>query len=702
MPVGRDQISRLARALLVVVLCCTACVRKDYPPNQPVVSEVDIESEHPEALEGVLEGLATTASQRFLGIWDGVVFEYSVYDSELLAKDLERIQRHLESKGYYEARVTAARVVRVDEHRVRVHIRVTLGTPVRVTAFNVLGLEQVPFEVARKAIARSDVRVGDRFDETAYARTKAQVLRVLQDSGYAFAKVDGRVTVDIPSHAAGVELEITPGPEATLGSVTVIGLHEVPEDKVRANLELARGQRYSQAELEDGRRALVRLNVFSSVRVIPELDAARGSEVPITIRVEEAKLRTVTIGTGASLDSLQLSSHATIGWEHRNYLGGLRRLSVDAKPGIVYFPTRFGNLTTPNRLLFQNELSARFRQPSTFEGRTTGFVDTNFNVYPLLYPETAADEAVVGFYELKNSTGLERAFLEHELLLVPSFNTQLELPLDYSTLTIGRTVPAEDERLLDLLITFPELVANLDLRDDPLNPHSGAFFSASVQTATPIFGGDVSDTRLRPEARFYVPISKRVTFATRFVVGLLFPRDYGDTFADPASASSTDPATQVAVSRDQQKVLFRGFFSGGANSNRGYPFRGVGPHGPVPFLSGRDCAPGSTLRECNRPLGGLSLWESSFEVRFLIFGPVGAVTFLDSSNVSRSQTLDFSGPHLSAGAGLRYHTPIGNVRFDTGYRIPGAQELNRTTPASEPQKVFGLPMALHLSLGEAF
>src|SRR5690606_832833 len=130
-----------------------------------------------------------------------------------------------------------------------------------------------------------------------------------------------------------------------------------------------------------------------------------------------------------------------------------------------------------------------------------------------------------------------------------------------------------------------------------------------------------------------------------------------------------------------------------------YPFRGVGPHGPVPFLSGRDCDPGSTARECNRPLGGLSLWEGSFEIRFPLIGPLRGVTFLDSSDVSRSLGLDFSAPHLSTGIGLRYLTPIGNVRVDAGYRIPAAQELNRSEPEGNPREVFGLPMAIHLSLG---
>jgi outer membrane translocation and assembly module TamA len=96
------------------------------------------------------------------------------------------------------------------------------------------------------------------------------------------------------------------------------------------------------------------------------------------------------------------------------------------------------------------------------------------------------------------------------------------------------------------------------------------------------------------------------------------------------------------------------------------------------------------------------LWEGPVEVRFPIVGPLGAVTFLDASDVSRNLGLDFAAPHLSAGIGLRYGTPIGNVRVDAGYRIPGAQELNRGEPEGDPRDTFGLPMAIHLSLGEAF
>ena len=55
--------------------------------------------------------------------------------------------------------------------------------------------------------------------------------------------------------------------------------------------------------------------------------------------------------------------------------------------------------------------------------------------------------------------------------------------------------------------------------------------------------------------------------------------------------------------------------------------------------------------------------------------------------------------------GLRYGTPIGPLRVDLAYRIPGLQALGESTlPASEgdPSTIFGLPIGVHLALGEAF
>jgi hypothetical protein len=67
-------------------------------------------------------------------------------------------------------------------------------------------------------------------------------------------------------------------------------------------------------------------------------------------------------------------------------------------------------------------------------------------------------------------------------------------------------------------------------------------------------------------------------------------------------------------------------------------------------------------------------------------------------------------PHLSVGPGLRYITPVGALRLDIGYRVPGAQALGQSQlPADEGGRELGtlgnvswLPVNLNVALGDAF
>jgi outer membrane protein insertion porin family/translocation and assembly module TamA len=116
-------------------------------------------------------------------------------------------------------------------------------------------------------------------------------------------------------------------------------------------------------------------------------------------------------------------------------------------------------------------------------------------------------------------------------------------------------------------------------------------------------------------------------------------------------------------------------------------------------------SPGFSAASCKVPLGGLSLWEASIELRFPILGPVSGSVFCDAGDVSPDQlSVRFNYPHLSCGPGLRYDTPIGPVRLDVGYRIPGAQ-----VPVAEAAAIdvdagtfFGVPLAFSFGIGEAF
>jgi outer membrane protein insertion porin family/translocation and assembly module TamA len=318
----------------------------------------------------------------------------------------------------------------------------------------------------------------------------------------------------------------------------------------------------------------------------------------------------------------------------------------------------------------------------------------------LLSPNLDRSAGVLGYHQLKTALGADRSF--GRVYTALSHNVQINSPFAY----IGPL-----DRDLNLVVaSYPELFSTLDLRDDRIHPRAGVYVSNDVQVAG--VGGDARDVKEQPEFRGYVPIVDDVSLAGRATVGFLFPRNYGGTIEDDARTGTPGGATRAAWIRDIQLMFLRGFFSGGSGSNRGYAMREIGPHGAVPFYnpgqtstSTTVCStdsPDRTSPSCDLPLGGFTLWEASLELRYPIAGPLSGVVFSDASDVSpRRADFRWDHPHLSVGLGFRYDTPVGPIRADAGYRVPGMQ-APATPDEGHPHDTFGIPMAISFGIGEAF
>jgi outer membrane protein insertion porin family/translocation and assembly module TamA len=109
--------------------------------------------------------------------------------------------------------------------------------------------------------------------------------------------------------------------------------------------------------------------------------------------------------------------------------------------------------------------------------------------------------------------------------------------------------------------------------------------------------------------------------------------------------------------------------------------------------------------DCRVPVGGFTRFEASAAARFRVAGPFTAALFCDAADVSADTwTLRLGHLHLSCGSGVRYETPVGPIRLDIGYRIPGLQVLGPADPGEKtPSPLFGvLPIAIAFGIGEAF
>jgi len=707
--------------LLLISACLALLGCQKIPSGADAVTAVSIRGLPKQIDDRVESGLTTKASRKFLGVVRSV-YPWETFDADALQTDVGRIERELARHGYYEARVTGVRVIRRSENEVEVEIDVEPGPRVTIGDISTEGLAVLPFDVAIHATRAIELKQGDPFDEAEYEAAKLRIANALADVGYAYVTVAGTAQVDLSSHRAAVNFRVTAGPASTFGDITIEGLEKIPEHVVRRILQLQPGATYSRAALDEARVALFRLGVFSRVDVVPVLTDVKRSAVPITVSVEEGAAHSVTAGAGAVLDVQRLAVHGRLSWVDRNFLGGLREFSAETRPGLTFFPTRIDYFYfPPTNVLPENSLTLTLRQPAFIEGRTTGIIETGYNVYPLLYPLVGGDpraERVVGYNEITVRTAAERTFLRDRMPVSLSLNWRSNFPFEYQ----GSPVP----EFYPVTVTYPELQVMYDLRDDPISPTVGVVFQTNVQVAVPLVN-DITDLRIRPEVRAYVPLDfkRKTVLAMRGTLGLLFPHEYGSSLTGPGTPDYTSPT----VYNDQHILLFRAFYSGGPSSNRGYPYQRIGPQGPIGFLipDSAACDPGAEppdpdcqpcennpySDECLRPLGGMSLWEASIEVRRQLQGPWGVVVFADASDVGAGVAeFNFAELHLSLGAGLRYASPIGPVRVDWGWRVPGLQKLDGAStglpkdvsevpPYNDPEQWFN-QWALSILIGEAF
>jgi outer membrane protein insertion porin family/translocation and assembly module TamA len=666
--------------------------------------------------EEIEERIATRETPRFLGLFPGVIYDYEVFNRFVLERDLQRIERFYQSRGYYKARARASRVFRSGS-KVRVEIVVEEGKPVLLRRVDLHGIERLPRELQLQA--RSSVidtlPLNEPFEEEQLQAAAKALASALGDAGYAKATVRKSADVNLPENVAAAGFWVEAGELCELGEVTLSGLADLPEDRVRGALSLQPGDPYSQSEIDEAKRALLDLGVFSSVEIEPQVEQAQTGpnqrpRIPILVKLEKAKLRSVHAGGGVLIDSLKSDVHLSFGWEDQSFMGGMRKLQLELVPGVVLHPTRFPTFQAPERLLPQGRFSAGFRQPGFLTGRTNLLVKGQVSAYPVLpSPDHDPESPIIGYRDYRASVGFERTLRRFYGLL--SQNLQINDPFSYY-------LPLDGD-LGRVVVSYPAFLGSFDLRDDRVHPRRGLFIQNELQVAG--VGGDAQDVKVQPEVRVYLPLTKRTTLAARGTIGLLFARNYGKTVESNALTGA--PGADVSRAdwiRDIQIMFLRGFFSGGAGSNRGYASREIGPHGNVPFYNhgqssdeddeGKvdcDAPPSSASYEaavCDLPLGGFTLWEAGLELRYPISGALSGTIFTDTSDVSpRPLSFRFNRLHLSVGAGLRYDTPVGPVRFDLGFRVPGMQAPKGAADEGVPGTFFfGAPLAASFGIGEAF
>jgi translocation and assembly module TamA len=184
-----------------------------------------------------------------------------------------------------------------------------------------------------------------------------------------------------------------------------------------------------------------------------------------------------------------------------------------------------------------------------------------------------------------------------------------------------------------------------------LDPTMGGTVNLKIAPTVQIFRPQFGYCPTNLTTTYYQPFTEdqRFVLATKFSIGSIFG----------SKLERIPPSERL--------------YAGGDNNLRGYRYQTVSP-----------------LDKDNKPIGGRSLMILSLEGRVRINETFGIVAFYEAGNVYKSSFPQLGHKQLqTVGAGLRYHTPVGPIRFDV------AVPLN-------PRKGLDSNYQIYMSIGQSF
>jgi translocation and assembly module TamA len=205
-----------------------------------------------------------------------------------------QVKSALQPYGYYDASVTGE--LQPIGKDWRVTLQVQPGEPVKVTAVDVqLDPEAVALAPIRQAKRALERLKGKPLNHGAYDAARDALGAQLTANGFLDARLlTHRVEVTRADHSAAIRLAWQAGPRYRYGRVHFNG-SQFEDGFLHRYVPFKSGDYFSQSQLLELQQALNGADYFAVVNVLPDVDAAKGGVVDITVQLAPAK-RTIYTG----------------------------------------------------------------------------------------------------------------------------------------------------------------------------------------------------------------------------------------------------------------------------------------------------------------------------------------------------------------------------------------------------------------------
>jgi len=241
--------------------------------------------------------------------------------------DIPEIVKILHAYGYYEAVVQIRIQDLMDE--IHVIVSITPGPVYTIKSFdirlysgpsdNLIVCEQV----TPSAIG---IELQKPIDAQNILKAELKLLQLLSECGYPLASIEKReIVANGETKTVSISLDVQAGELSRFGPVSFQGLTSVKPLLVQRKIRWKENEIYNSRLVEDTQNFLLDTHLFSSVLITHAEELSSDGTLPMTIEVIESKHRSVNVG--ASYQTF-FGPGVTFGWEHRNFGGMGRKLSI--------------------------------------------------------------------------------------------------------------------------------------------------------------------------------------------------------------------------------------------------------------------------------------------------------------------------------------------------------------------------------------
>ncbi|MEQ1500655.1 MAG: outer membrane protein assembly factor BamA [Myxococcota bacterium] len=480
------------------------------------------------------------------------------------------------------------------------------------------------FDIETKAPA---LQTGEVFKYSQMHMVRSNIEALYQDQGYAFVNVVPDIRPDPETRTADVTYAVEKGEKVRIGRINITGNDPTFDKVVRREIQINEGEVYRGSLLGASKQRLMRLGFFEDVTI--STPRGEGDAVlDMNTQVSERPTGSFSLGMGYSnIESFVL----TFNVQKNNFLG------------LGYLMSAAVNWSKLRR---QGSLS--FFDPY--------FLDTRWTA------------SVEGFYLSQQFQIENDEFRRGGSLAIGRYldsRDDVQLRLEYTIEDVGlQRIDPYRKRLLggelyrNGLTSTLGAVLSVDKRNDRIFPTRGILtnistslsggFRVGPEKLLSVLGGDFNFVESKFNFRLYQPLLPNTDqFVFRLNVTL------GDL-------RSTD---------GRQIPFIHRYRAGGIQSLRGFDWYSLGPSIRVP-------ASDDPVRADDKLIvGGTQTWTNNFEIEAWIVKAAGisSVVFFDAGNA-------FGGPfgedpltplnlRTAVGAGIRWRSPIGPLRFELGFPL---------------------------------